>query len=499
MRYAKGRGCFLILTFLAAVLFSSCLSRVEKQDNELKSGSEKFSLVSEISSDQKSPFYIDFSEYPSERDSLPIGVFDSGTGGLTVLNAIIQLDSLDNRTHEQGSDGIPDFVSEKFIYLGDRANMPYGRYPSEGKTDFLRELIIKDVRFLLADKYSISPEEKSPTGEKQPVKAVVIACNTATAYGFELVERILKEWGLDMKAIGIIDAGAREAVELYDTDKKDAVAVFATEGTCRSMGYPRSLKKYFSEKGIKGVDILQQPCFGLAGAVDGDPAYIVADAAGVRGSGLYQGPGLGHPAYAIDLSLWEEYHFDTEDGLLLEKDEEGDIITVELNSVENYIKYYVTSLAAKALERGETGKIRSVVLGCTHYPLFEQEFRDHFLFLRTVDEKYRDIIAEDIRIIDPAEAEAVSLYLYLKEKNLFGRNKNSESRFFLSVPNPLLDFNRINSSGEFPVDYKYGREINHSSLYVKRVPLQKEWLPEALLLKLQSSLPDIYALLFNEN
>ncbi len=208
---------------------------------------------------------------------------------------------------------------------------------------------------------------------------------------------------------------------------------------------------------------------------------------------------MGHPAYAIDLSLWEEYHFDTGDGLLLEKDEEGDIITVELNSVENYIKYYVTSLAAKALERGETGKIRSVVLGCTHYPLFEQEFRDHFLFLRTVDEKYRDIIAEDIRIIDPAEAEAVSLYLYLKEKNLFGRNKNSESRFFLSVPNPLLDFNRINSSGEFPVDYKYGREINHSSLYVKRVPLQKEWLPEALLLKLKSSLPDIYALLFNEN
>jgi len=89
-------------------------------------------LISEISSGQKSPFYIDFSEYPRERDSLPIGVFDSGTGGLTVLNALIRLDAFDNRTHEHGSDGIPDFVSEKFIYLGDKANMPYGRYPSEG-------------------------------------------------------------------------------------------------------------------------------------------------------------------------------------------------------------------------------------------------------------------------------------------------------------------------------------------------------------------------------
>ena len=499
MRHTKSKGLFLILTFLTAVLFSSCSTPVEKKDNEITSGSEKLSLISEISSDQKSPFYIDFSEYPRERDSLPIGVFDSGTGGLTVLNALIQLDKFDNRTHERGSDGIPDFVSEKFIYLGDKANMPYGRYPSERKTDFLKELIIKDVQFLLADKYSISPEEKSPTGEKLPVKAIVIACNTATAYGFELVEQTFIEWGLDMKAIGIIDAGAREAVELYDADKKNAVAVFATEGTCSSMGYPRALKKYFSEKGIKGVDILQQPCFGLAGAVDGDPASIAPGTAGVRGSGLYQGPGLGHPIYSIDLSLWEEYHFDTGDGLLLEKDKKGNIITVELNSVENYIKYYVTSLAAEALERGETGRIRSVILGCTHYPLFEQEFRDHFLFLRSVDEKYRDIIAEDIHIIDPAEAEAVSLYLYLKEKNLFGRNKNSESQFFLSVPNPLLDLNRINSAGEFPIDYKYGREINHSSLYVKRVPLKKEGLPEALLLKLQRSLPDIYALLFDTN
>ena len=499
MRYTKEKSCFFVCVFLVIVLFSSCSSPVEKKDNEITSGSEKLSLISEIRSDQKSPFYIDFSEYPRERDSLPIGVFDSGTGGLTVLNALIQLDKFDNRTHERGSDGIPDFVSEKFIYLGDKANMPYGRYSSEGKTDFLKELIIKDVWFLLGDKYSISPEEKSPTGEKLPVKAIVIACNTATAYGFELVEQTLIEWGLDMKAIGIIDAGAREAVELYDADIKDAVAVFATEGTCSSMGYPRALKKYFSEKGIKGVDILQQPCFGLAGAVDGDPAYMAPDTAGVRGSGLYQGPGIGHPVYSIDLSLWEEYHFDAGEGLLLEKDEEGNIITAELNSVENYIRYYVTSLAEEALDRGETGRIRSVILGCTHYPLFEQEFRDHFLFLRTVDEKYRDMIAEDIRIIDPAEAEAVSLYLYLKEKNLFGRNKNSESLFFLSVPNPLLEANLINSAEEFPVDYKYGREINHSSLYVKRVPLKKEGLPEALLLKLQRSLPDIYALLFDTN
>ena len=61
----------------------------------------------------------------------PIGVFDSGTGGLTVLEQILELDQFDNRRQallEKG-DGRRDFAREDFIFLADQANMPYGNYP----------------------------------------------------------------------------------------------------------------------------------------------------------------------------------------------------------------------------------------------------------------------------------------------------------------------------------------------------------------------------------
>ena len=80
---------------------------------------------------------------------LPIGVFDSGIGGLTVLEALLKLDVFHNDTLQPGADGVPDFAQERFIYFGDQANMPYGNYSAVNRTDYLRELIVKDAVFLL--------------------------------------------------------------------------------------------------------------------------------------------------------------------------------------------------------------------------------------------------------------------------------------------------------------------------------------------------------------
>ena len=66
---------------------------------------------------------------------LPIGVFDSGTGGLTILQAILTLDAFNNKTDEVGGDRIPDFFNEAFQYLGDHANMPYGNYAVANKAN----------------------------------------------------------------------------------------------------------------------------------------------------------------------------------------------------------------------------------------------------------------------------------------------------------------------------------------------------------------------------
>ena len=65
-----------------------------------------------------------------KKSSLPIGVFDSGTGGLTVLEAMLTLDAFNNLTGAPGSDGKPDFEKEYFQYLADQANMPYRTWTS---------------------------------------------------------------------------------------------------------------------------------------------------------------------------------------------------------------------------------------------------------------------------------------------------------------------------------------------------------------------------------
>ncbi len=145
--------------------------------------------------DGKVAFSFDKSAYVEKRKDLPIGIFDSGIGGLTVLEAMLSLDAFDNDNLRPGSDGRPDFANERFIYLGDQANMPYGNYAAHAKEDFLRELILKDTVFLLGKRRWASPLSTRAQWDKPPVKAIVIACNTATAYGLDDVRQAIKAWG----------------------------------------------------------------------------------------------------------------------------------------------------------------------------------------------------------------------------------------------------------------------------------------------------------------
>ncbi|MFN5806105.1 MAG: glutamate racemase, partial [Opitutia bacterium] len=178
-------------------------------------------------------------DYRAELRELPIGVFDSGVGGLTVLEALKKHDRHDNRTGAEGADGVPDFQGERFIYLGDQANMPYGNYAAAGRTDFLRELILRDGLFLLGRRHA--------RGDKPPVKAIVIACNTATAYGLEDLRAALKAWDLPVIMVGVVEAGARGLAE-SDKGAQGRVAVLATVGTCASEAYPRAIGKVSSRQ-----------------------------------------------------------------------------------------------------------------------------------------------------------------------------------------------------------------------------------------------------------
>ncbi len=197
----------LVLMF-GSMLLSTCIGRSGRAAEQRTS-----SLVELVKQGESELFTVPFDRYEAETKELPIGVFDSGIGGLTVLAAILQLDAFNNVTHQPGPDGRPDFEHERFVYLGDQANMPYGNYPSEQKVDFLRELIMKDVVFLLGERYWLRATAGMPRHDKPPVKAVVIACNTATAYGLEAIRVALKQWDLPVHLVGVVEAGAAGAIQ----------------------------------------------------------------------------------------------------------------------------------------------------------------------------------------------------------------------------------------------------------------------------------------------
>jgi len=483
---------FLLLGILAFTL--QCKRDTPQQEI-------KFRIITEAITDNNNPYYFDPAHYPDDRSSLPVGVFDSGTGGLSALNSILELDEFNNTTHEPGSDGIADFISERFIYLADEANMPYGRYNAEGKADFLRELVLKDILFLLGNQYYLTPDDGNSQTDKEPVKSIVIACNTATAYGLETVREAMDHWGLNINITGIIEAGAKLALEIVfgNGHEHSVIGVLATEGTCASGGYPTSIHTLAETLlPVNDIPVVQQAGIGLAGAIDGDINYVDPAATEPREETDYYGPGLGHPNYPIDTALWEEYHFETGNGLLVKKNPEGKRTVIQLNSVTNYIRYMVTHLATKISQEFPDYTLDVVILGCTHYPYVEAEIRDHFLRLKQYNSFYERNIPENIVLIDPARSLGTELYHELTEKNILGQDSHANSRFFISVPNRLLQENRIDEQREFPYDWKYGRDINTGLHFVKQVPFSDEWIDEAIRIRIKENIPIIYGIIYKQ-
>ena len=235
---------------------------------------------------------------------MSIGVFDSGIGGLTVLKEIRKV--------------LPD---EKIYYLGDTARVPYGEKTKELIIRYSKEI----VEFLL---------EKN-------VSAIVVACNTATALALKELKETFK-----IPIIGVIEAGARTAIE---ATKNGKIGVIGTKATIQSGKYEEEIKLF-----NKKVEVLQKAC----------PLFVPA----------------------------------VEEGILSGK------------LVNQIIKTYLDDFK---------GKVDTLILGCTHYPLLKD----------AISKLYTDI-----KIVDPAKETALDLKEIL-EQNEFLKNdakKDEEVKYYVT-------------------------------------------------------------------
>lgn len=443
--------------------------------------------------------YIDFKNYPRKDISLPIGVFDSGTGGLTVFDAIVRFDEYNNKTGAKGADGVKDFTTEDFIYLADQANMPYGNYSSVGKTDFLKELILKDAQFLLGNKYY---QNTSMATDKKPIKALVIACNTATAYGKEYIEEMLKEAHSDLKVIGVIDAGARGALELFKKDENGTIGVFATAGTVASGGYKRAIERYSKTLRYAGkIQVFSQGGVGLAEAIDEELNFIDKKATAVRP--IYRGPNVkAEASLQIDRQLMKIYNFDFNDyKMLCDAKKVDDCGDLQINSAENYVRYHLVTLLEQMLRNPEVEPMKALILGCTHYPYMTQTIQQVLGELRNYKEKgkfrYRKLLAKEVTLVDPSVNTARELYTYLQAEKLYNTQGSLfNSEFFISVPNTSLPGVGLEPDGtRFTYDYKYSRHPNQGLQYTLTAPFSRQNIPTSIAERLSQQIPEVYKLI----
>ncbi len=493
--------CRFPFTVLPALLFVLAASLAGCNRKEIPV--DNMAVVNKAIYDTASNFYVEFDEYPDEMRNLPIGIFDSGTGGLTVLEKLLSLDRFDNITGQEGRDSILDFAGEHFVYLADQANMPYGNYAAEGNSEYLQELVLKDVLFLMDDDFFCNAIEESTTGRKARAKIIVVACNTATAYGLDLIESLLDQTGTGVKVIGVINAGSRAALDelaVKEGDAPFAIGVLATPGTIATGAYERTLREEIVRRGITTpIEIVSQGGYGFAEAVDSDPDYVNPLLFAPRSS--YRGPALGEADGSIRQELLKAYNFDFSDNkMLARRSPGGGYASLQLNSADNYARFSIVSLLERYRESGKSAPIRAIILGCTHYPFYLETLKQCLNELRDYREDgrypYRDLIADEVTFIDPAVYTAIECYQTLRaDGNLAYRISPTKVEAYISVPSNLLEDTCLTQEGFLTHAYKYGRPIGTEDQTTKQVPFSLSNLDENNLKRIEELLPYSYALI----
>ncbi len=238
-------------------------------------------------------------------DPRPIGIFDSGVGGLTVLKQIKKV-----------------LPNESIIYLGDTKHLPYGDKSKEAIIRFS----VENAKFLL----------------KHNVKAIVIACNSASSVAVEPLKEMFK--------VPIIDV-IQPTVECLEKKPPKTILVIGTVRTITSGVFTKKLSYI-------GSEVFGKAC----------PLFVPL----------------------------------VEEGAFIDRN------TYLYKSLENAIFHYLSEYK---------GKVDSIVLGCTHYPLISDEISKFM---------------ENVNLIDPGECASIKLKEILESKDLLSDGTGRFEKFFVT-------------------------------------------------------------------
>ena len=223
----------------------------------------------------------------------PIGVFDSGIGGIMVLNQLVK-----------------KMPYEKYVYLGDNKHFPYGEKTKEEIIEYTRQ----NIKILL----------------KNNVKMIIIACGTATSQALDIVKN-----EFDIPIIGIIEPTVKYVAYL----KLDKIGIMATTGTIRSGAWEKKIKLK-----IPKINVYNLACPILASLAEND---IINSKKG--------------------------------------KD-----------AIHNYMEFF------------KDNGVNNIVLGCTHYPIYEKMIKDEY--------------NGNVNLIDTGKAMANMIDKYLQNNNMKNLN-----------------------------------------------------------------------------
>ncbi|MCS7299668.1 MAG: glutamate racemase [Spirochaetia bacterium] len=241
-------------------------------------------------------------------DRRPIGIFDSGVGGLTVLKQVVRF-----------------LPNESIIYLGDTKHLPYG----DKSKDAVIRFSIENTKFLIS----------------QDVKAIVIACNSASS----VATPVLKE-KFNLPIVDVIEP----TVECVASDSPKSVLVIGTIRTIRSKVFNSKITSLNSN-----ISVSDRAC----------PVFVPM----------------------------------VEEGAFIDKD--SDLY----KALEKTISHYLADFK---------GKVDSVIMGCTHYPLIRDEIAS--------------FIGDGVKLIDPGECSAIKLKEILEQNEMLSDGYHKFTKLYVT-------------------------------------------------------------------